>query len=195
MRTFIQSSFQRIVFGLFALLLVLGLAGRSFASPPTRQQAPAPDSAGYEAWLTNQVRHNLVMLPFYSVFDNLEYKVDGDKVTLVGQVVQPILKDEAASAIKRIEGVQSVDNQIQVLPVSFFDNSIRRAEYRAVYSFPGLQMYSLGSVPQIHIIVNNGHVTLEGVVARQADKDVANIAANRVPNVFSVTNNLRVVKS
>jgi hyperosmotically inducible protein len=195
MRTFAQASFHRILLGLFSLLLVVGLAGRSLASPATKQQAPPPNSVDYEAWLTNQVRHDLVMLPFYSVFDNLEYKVEGDKVTLMGEVVRPSLKDDAGSVVKHIEGVQSVDNQIQVLPLSPFDNRIRRAEYRAVYSFPELQMYSLRNVPPIHIIVDNGHVTLEGVVARQADKDAANIVANGVPNVFSVTNNLRVEKS
>ena len=195
MRTFIQGSFRRILLGLFSLMLVLGLAGRSFASPATKQQAPPPNSANYEPWLTNQVRHQLVMLPFYSVFDNLEYKVEGSKVTLMGEVVRPSLKNDAGSVVKRIEGVQAVDNQIEVLPPSSFDNRIRRAEFRAVYSFPSLQMYSLQNVPPIHIIVDNGHVTLEGVVAREADKDAANIRANSVPNVFSVTNNLRVEKS
>jgi hyperosmotically inducible protein len=192
MTQFKHNSFSGLAILLFSLLLMFGSAGGAFAAPPDKTQAPARDSADFEAWLTGQVHHRLVMLPYYSVFDNLEYKVDGDKVTLVGEVVQPFLKDEAASAVKHIEGVQSVDNQIKVLPLSRFDNSIRRAEYRAVYSFPGLQMYSLGSVPSIHIIVDNGHVTLEGVVARQADKDAANIVANQVPNVFSVTNNLRV---
>jgi hyperosmotically inducible periplasmic protein len=192
MTQFKHNSFSGSAILLFSLLLMLGSAGGAFAATRDKTQAPARDSAEFEAWLTGQVRHQLVMLPLYSVFDNLEYKVEGDKVTLVGEVVRPILKDEAASAVKHIEGVRSVDNQIQVLPLSPFDNRIRRAEYRAVYSFPGLQMYSLRSVPPIHIIVDNGHVTLEGVVARQADKDAANIVANGVPNVFSVTNNLRV---
>jgi hyperosmotically inducible protein len=135
------------------------------------------------------------MLPFYTLFDNLEYKVEGSKVTLMGEVVRPNLKDDAASAVKHVRGVETVDNQIKVLPLSPMDDQIRRAEYRAIYSQPNLQMYAMQSVPPIHIIVDHGHVTLEGVVARQADKDAAGIAANGVPNVFSVTNNLRVENS
>ena len=135
------------------------------------------------------------MLPFYTLFDNLEYKVEGSKVTLMGEVVRPNLKDDAASAVKHVRGVETVDNQIKVLPLSPMDNQLRRAEYRAIYSQPNLQMYAMQSVPPIHIIVNNGHVTLEGVVAKKADKDAAGIAANGVPNVFSVTNNLRVENS
>jgi hyperosmotically inducible protein len=132
------------------------------------------------------------MLPWYSVFDNLEYSVQGNKVVLAGQVVRPVLKDEAASAVKHIEGVEEVDNQIEVLPVSNFDDQIRRAELREIYSFPSLQRYGLGTIPGIHIIVRNGHVTLEGVVDNQTDKNLAGLRANSVPNVFSVTNNLRV---
>jgi hyperosmotically inducible periplasmic protein len=177
---------------LFLLPLTLASAGGAFAAAREKQQAPAPNSANYETWLTKEVRHELVMLPFYSVFDNLQYQVEGAKVTLLGQVSRPELKSDAESAVRHIEGVEGVDNQIQVLPLSAFDDRIRRAEYRAVYSFPGLQMYSLRSVAAIHIIVDNGHVTLEGVVARQADKDEANIVANGVPGVFSVTNNLHV---
>jgi hyperosmotically inducible periplasmic protein len=177
---------------LFLLPLTLASAGGACAAAREKQQAPAPNSANYETWLTKEVRHELVMLPFYSVFDNLQYQVDGTKVTLLGQVSRPELRSDAESAVRHIEGVEGVDNQIQVLPLSAFDDRIRRAEYRAVYSFPGLQMYSLRSVAVIHIIVDNGHVTLEGVVARQADKDEANIVANGVPGVFSVTNNLRV---
>jgi len=177
-----------------ALILTLGLAASSFART-TGQQAPARGSANYESWLSNQVRHQLVMLPFYSVFDNLEYKVEGGRVTLLGQVRMPNVKSDAESAVKRIEGVESVDNQIQVLPTSINDDRIRRAEFRAIYSEPGLQMYALRSVPTIHIIVDNGHVTLEGSVARQADKNVAGIRANGVAGAFSVTNNLRVDNS
>jgi hyperosmotically inducible protein len=132
------------------------------------------------------------MLPFYSVFDNLQYQVEGGKVTLLGQVSRPVLRGDAEAAVKHIEGVEAVDNQIEVLPTSFGDDRIRRAEYRAIYSFPTLQMYSVRSVPPIHIIVNSGHVTLEGAVAREADKDAAGIRANTIPDVFSVVNNLRV---
>jgi len=174
------------------LALAFDLAGSAFAAPNTK--SPAPDSPQYEVWLTNQVRHQLVMLPWYSVFDNLEYKVEGDKVTLVGQVVRPSLKSDAESAVKRIEGVKAVDNQIDVLPASPMDDHIRRQMIRAIYSFPSLQRYGMGVIPGIHIIVKNGNVTLEGAVSNQSDKDVANIRANGVPGVFSVTNDLRVEK-
>ena len=113
-------------------------------------------------------------------------------MTLSGQVVRASLKIDAGKSVKQIEGVEAVDNQIEVLPSSTMDSQIRRAEYKAIYSFPSLQRYKAGPVPPIHIIVKNAHVTLEGVVDTQSDKDTANLAANRVPHVFSVTNNLRV---
>jgi hyperosmotically inducible periplasmic protein len=177
----------------FSLILTLAVPGNSFAA--SSEQTPARDSADYQTWLSNQVRHRLVMLPFYSVFDNLQYKVEGSKVTLLGQVRLPNVKSDAESAVKHIEGVEAVDNQIQVLPTSFNDDRIRRAEFRAIYSYPSLQMYALRSVPTIHIIVDNGHVTLEGSVGNEADKDAAGIRANGVPGAFSVTNNLRVDNS
>jgi len=177
----------------FSLILTLGAAASSFAATST--QAPARDSAGYEAWLTKEVRHELVMLPFYSVFDNLQYKIEGGKVTLLGQVTDPTLKDDAQAAVKHIEGVETVDNQIEVLPPSPNDDRIRRAAFRAIYSSPSLDMYAVRSVPTIHIIVNRGHIILEGSVAREADKNIAGIQANTVPGAFSVTNNLRVDNS
>jgi hyperosmotically inducible periplasmic protein len=148
--------------------------------------------AAQEANIAKEVRHVLVLLPYYSVFDNLEYKVQDGKVTLLGQVVNPVLKGDAEKAVKRVEGVTQVNNQIEVLPLSPMDNQLRRAIFRAIYNSPSLQMYEVRSVPPIHIIVKNGHVTLEGVVATAMDKQIAGMAANRVPNVFSVTNDLRV---
>jgi len=142
--------------------------------------------------IAKEVRHELVMLPYYGVFDNLGFRVNGGTVTLVGQVTRPTLKSDAGNVVKRIEGVDKVDNQIQVLPLSPMDDGIRRAEYRAIYSEPALEKYAFGAVPPIHIIVDNGKVTLEGVVDSQADKDMAGLRANGVPGVFSVTNNLRV---
>lgn len=188
----IPSGVRKALVSLFALILVLPMTGAAFAE---KAQGPTSDSPNYETWLTKEVRHQLVLLPFYSVFDNLEYQVQGSKVVLMGQVVQPVVKDDAGGAVKHIEGVTQVDNQIQVLPLSPMDNQIRRAEYRAIYGSPTLQMYQVRSVPPIHIIVDNGHVTLEGVVATQADKNLAGLMANRVPDVFSVTNNLRVENS
>lgn len=144
--------------------------------------------------LIRQVRHELVMLPFYDVFDNLAYRVDGDKVTLFGQVVRPTLKTDAERVVKRLEGVSTVQNEIEVLPVSPNDDRLRMRLYRAIYSKAPLQRYSLRAVPPIHIIVKNGNVTLEGAVGSEADKNIAGIAANGVSGVFSVKNNLVVDK-
>lgn len=144
--------------------------------------------------LADKVRHQLVMLPYFSVFDNLAYRVDGNTVTLYGEVVRPVLKSDAERAVKRVEGVAQVVNDIKVLPLSPFDNQIRRAEYRAIFSYAGLYRYGMGTIPSIHIIVDNGHVTLIGVVSNEGDKNLAGIRANGVPGVFSVTNDLQVEK-
>ena len=182
---------------LYPLLVGMVLAATSWASGPSTQdssKASPRNPAKYEAWLQKEVRHELVLLPFYSVFDNLEFKIDGDRVTLLGQVVRPTTKSDAGARVKQIEGVSSVVNEIEVLPVSPLDDQLRRAVFRAIYSDTVLQRYALQAVPPIHIIVKNGHVTLEGVVDSEADKNVANIRANGVANVFSVTNHLRVEK-
>ena len=144
--------------------------------------------------LVKEVRHELVMLPYYSVFDNLAYRVDGTRVTLFGQVVRPTLKSDAETVVKKIEGVTGVTNEIEVLPLSPIDERLRRALFRAIYSKPSLERYALGAVPPIHIIVKNGNVALEGAVDNEMDKNVAGIAANGVPGVFKVTNNLAVAK-
>ena len=145
--------------------------------------------------ITREVRHELLLLPYYSVFDNLEYQVNGSTVTLLGQVANPVLKDDAANAVKHIEGVDNVVNNIQILPTSPMDDQIRRAEYRKIYGFPTLSKYAWGAVPPIHIIVDHGHVTLVGVVDNDADKSAAGIQAKSVPDVFSVNNNLVVQSS
>jgi hyperosmotically inducible protein len=142
--------------------------------------------------LTKEVRHQLLLLPYYSVFDNLMFKVEGDKVTLLGQVARPTLKSDAEAAVKGIEGVASINNQIEVLPVSPMDDQLRRAVYRAIYGDASLSKYGWSALPSIHIIVKNGNVTLEGVVDSESDKNLANLRANGVPNVFSVTNNLNL---
>jgi len=144
--------------------------------------------------LTKEVRHELVMLPYYGVFDNLAYRVDGGKVTLLGQVTQPVLKSDAENVVKKIEGVERVDNEIEVLPLSPNDDQLRRAAYRQIYSKGPLQRYQLGAVPPIHIIVKNGNINLVGVVDNEADKNLAGIAANGVPGAFGVTNSLTVSK-
>ena len=144
--------------------------------------------------ITREVRHELLMLPYYGVFDNLAYKVDGYTVTLMGQVTRPTLKSDAENVVKRIEGVEHVKNEIEVLPVSPNDDRIRRAVFRAIYSDPTMDRYAIQAIPPIHIIVKNGNLSLEGVVATEADKNIAGIRANGVSGVFSVTNNLRVEK-
>lgn len=144
--------------------------------------------------IMKEVRHELVMLPYYGVFDNLAYRVDGAKVTLFGQVTRPTLKSDAERAVKKIEGVELVDNEIEVLPLSPNDDQIRRATYRAIYSQAALQRYQMGAVPPIHIIVKNGNITLIGAVSNEGDKTLAGIAANGVPGAFKVTNDLAVEK-
>jgi hyperosmotically inducible protein len=140
--------------------------------------------------LMKEVRHQLVMLPWYSVFDNLAYKVEGDKVTLYGQVTRPTLKSDAEAAVKSVEGVATVVNNIEVLPPSPMDDQLRRALYRAIYGDLALSRYAEQAVPSIHIIVKNGNVTLEGAVGNETDKNLAGLRANQAPNVFSVKNNL-----
>ena len=139
--------------------------------------------------------YELLMLPYLGVFDNLAYKVDGYNVTLIGQVTRPTLKSDAENVVNKIEGVEHVENQIEVLPPSPMDDRIRRQLYRAIYGFPALQKYALGVQQPIRIIVKSGKVTLEGVVDNEGDKNIANIRANGVSGVFSVTNNLQVVKN
>lgn len=144
--------------------------------------------------LPERVRHELAMLPYFNVFDDLGFRVDGATVTLYGDVTNPVLKSDAARAVKHVEGVTQVVNNINVLPLSPMDWQIRRAEYRAIYGYGSLYRYGMGTMPSIRIIVNNGHVKLEGVVNNQGDKNIAGIRANGVFGVFSVQNNLQVVK-
>ena len=157
------------------------------------RSAPAQSARGQER-IQKEVRHELVMLPYYGVFDNLVYSVDGARVTLLGAVTRPTLKSDAENVVKRIEGVEKVVNKIEVLPASPNDDRIRRAVYRTVYGQTGLDRYAMQAVPPIHIIVKNGNVALEGVVANDGDKNLAGIRANGVSGVFKVTNNLRVEK-
>jgi hyperosmotically inducible protein len=145
--------------------------------------------------LENEVRHELVMLPWFGVFDNLEFQVEGDHVILQGQVTRPTLRSDAERVVRRIEGVERITNNIEVLPLSPMDDDIRRAAYYSIFGFSPLSRYSWGPVPPIHIIVKNGNVTLEGVVANEADKNMAGMRANSVSGVFSVQNDLRVENS
>jgi hyperosmotically inducible protein len=178
---------------LVALVFAASPALASLASAlPQPGTAPQRDEAKYRERLIKEVRHELRLLPYYTVFDNLAFKVERDQVTLEGQVVRPTLKSDAEAAVKSIEGVASVVNNIEVLPPSPMDDQLRRAVYRAIYGDTALSRYGFQAVPSIHIIVKSGHITLEGVVDNETDKNLANLRASGVPNVFSVKNNLVV---
>ena len=142
--------------------------------------------------ITREVRHELAMLPQLSIFDNLAFRVDGSTVTLLGQVRNAVLKSDAEHVVKHIEGVEQVNNQIETLPPSPNDDHIREQVARAIFNDSRLFPYAIQSLPPIHIIVKGGHVSLEGVVRDQGDKNEAGIRANGVPGVFSVQNNLQV---
>jgi hyperosmotically inducible periplasmic protein len=174
-------------------LLFLVLLPFAVAADQDKQHHDAFIPGSDETRIAREVRHQLVTLPFYGVFDDLAFSVDGGTVTLMGTVVRPTLKSSAENVTKRVEGVTQVINNIKVLPLSPLDDRIRLAEYRAIYGDPTLgTRYGYRAIPPIHIIVENGHVTLEGVVANEFDKNLINVRANQVPNVFSVTNNLIV---
>ncbi len=164
---------MRALFAALMLTAASGPATYAAAGLPQENKRQRSEEK-YRARLTKEVRHQLVMLPWYSVFDNLAFQVNGDKVTLSGQVTRPTLRSDAEASVKSIEGVASVTNNIEVLPLSPMDDQLRRALFRAIY------------------IVKNGNVTLEGVVDNAMDKNLANLRANQVPNVFSVKNNLAV---
>lgn len=167
--------------GRMAMVLASVLLTASFAFATS----PQPKSM-------EKIRKELVTLPYYGVFDNLEYKLEGSTVTLYGQVVNPVTRSGAARRVARLEGVDRVINNIEVLPVSGFDDSIRARAYRSIFRSGSLYRYAMGTNPSIHIIVRNGNVTLEGVVSSRMDSQLAYMAANQVSGVFSVTNNLRV---
>lgn len=175
-----------------AVSVALAMGASAIALPDNPDQHMQISITQSQDRIVREVRHELLMLPQFSIFDNLSYRVEDNTVTLLGQVRNAILKDEAQAVVKRIEGVQQVNNQIEILPASFNDDRIRRQVARAVFRQPRLFEYSTEPVPSIHIIVKNGHVNLEGVVSNQGDKDVAGIQANGVPGVFSVQNNLQV---
>jgi len=177
---------------LVCLAILLALFCFSAAAQNAQRGEP---SAKSQERIIREVRHELLMLPYFGVFDYIAFKVDSNIVTLLGQVVRPSLKSDAGNAIKRIEGVERVDNQIEVLPPSPIDDQLRLRLFHTIYGEPGLEKYALGVQKPIRIIVKNGHVTLEGVVDSQGDKDLAGIRAKTVPGSFSVENNLQVSPS
>lgn len=172
-------------------LLALGLA-----LPASAGEAVQQDANAIHKRLIQEVRHQLLLLPYYGVFDNLEYEIQGiDTIVLLGQVTRPTLKSDAESVIRGLEGVGKVVNKIEVLPLFPSDDRIRLAVYHAIYSTSGLDRYALRAMPPIHIVVKNGNVTLVGVVANEGDRNLAGISAQGVPGTFSVTNNLQVEKN
>ena len=171
---------SQFAIGIFTMLLL------------TIVPAVALGQGAIDPQLSRRVRRELVTLPYYGVFDNLEYSINGGTVTLYGEVVRPTTRSDAEGRVKRIKGVTRVVNNIKVLPLSRFDDDIRRATYRSIARMGGLYRYLQGANPSLHIVVERGHVTLEGVVSGSGDRNLAYMAANRVPGVFSVTNNLRV---
>lgn len=186
---------------LMTVLVAIAAAGSASAGTNSRsrqEQKAAPGRQGEsaeQAYIVREVRHELAMLPYYSLFDWMEFKVEDGTVILGGQVTRPTLSSDAERVVARIKGVDKVVNQIEVLPLSPMDDRIRLAVARAIYNFNGpLYRYGMMVVPQIHIIVKHGNVTLKGVVNSQTDSNYANVKANGVANVFSVKNELQVVR-
>jgi hyperosmotically inducible protein len=176
-----------------ALLLPFAVSAQKDQKKLPQHSDPYVNGGADENRIAKEVRHQLIMLPYYGVFDDLGFTVNGSTVTLVGEVTRPTLKSDAENVVKRVEGVTKVINNIEVLPLSPNDDSIRRAAYRAIYGDPQLSTrYGFQALPSIHIIVKNGNIRLEGVVANEGDKNIAGIRANSVPGAFSVVNDLRV---
>ncbi len=177
----------RFRFWISALLPMVGLLAISARAQKTSQPSPR-----FTQRVQKQIMHEILMLPYYNEFDAIGFKVEGYDVTLFGHVAHATLKSDAEHAIKRIEGIEHINNQIEVLPPSPMDDRLRVQLFRAIYGYGPLHRYGVGSNRPIHIIVDRGHVTLEGVVDSNGDKNLVNIRANGVPGVFSVTNNLQV---
>lgn len=171
-------------------LLVIGLTTSLTVSAASSRQQRGGGNYGF----SESIRKQLAKLPYYGVFDNLAFELNGDTVVLYGQVIRPSTKRDAERRVAKIEGVERVINKIEVLPPSSVDDSIRRRVYNAVFRTGGLYRYAMGANPSIHIVVNRGHVSLEGVVSNRMDSQLAYTAANSVSGVFSVTNNLKVAK-
>ena len=182
----------RLCAGLAILtLLPLGTTSPLLAQAPSAN-SPAKSEEKYPPNLSREIHHQLLVLPYYSVFDVIGFTLDGGRVTLTGQVVRPTLKSQAEAAVKSIEGVDSVVNQIELLPPSPADDELRRAIYRAIFEDSTLARYAVHPVPPIHIIVKNGDVALEGAVESVSDKNLAGSRAGGVANVHNVKNNLVV---
>jgi hyperosmotically inducible protein len=184
---------KKIALSLLAGALILPAAFAAKEDNVPKHMDPYDGATANDSRLVQEIRHQLVMLPYYGIFDDLGFTVNGGSVTLMGEVTRPTLKSDAGNVVKRIEGVTNVTNNIEVLPLSPNDDRIRIATYRAIYGDASLSTrYGYRALPSIHIIVKNGHVRLEGVVANEGDKNIAGLRANGVPGAFSVENDLRV---
>ncbi len=174
------------------LVFLLGTVLSAFFALPATAQKSSQPPARFTERVQKEVIHKILMLPNYDAFDSISFKVEGYDVVLLGYVTQPYLKSDAERAVKKIEGVERVENRIEVLPLSPNDDRLRAQLFRAIYGYGPLQRYALPPIKPIRIVVDRGHVILEGVVDSAMDKNLANIRANGVPGVFSVTNNLAV---
>jgi hyperosmotically inducible periplasmic protein len=176
------------------LLLAVVIAGAGLLGVSSASYAQDKSHRGSRTNvdLQQEVYHQLKLLPVLSVFDNLQFQIHGDSVTLMGQVTQPYIKDDAEKAVKGIEGVSSVTDNIEVLPNSPDDAQIRRAEFHAIYGDPNLELYATSTEQAIHIIVKGGHVTLLGFVDNAMDKQIIQTRALSVPTVFGVDNQLQI---
>jgi hyperosmotically inducible protein len=177
-------------------MVVFGISSLQSEQPKVSVSlSPAKSPNGQMSMMvSDEVRHQLLLLSNYGIFDWIECEINADRsATLRGQVTRPTLKSDAENALNKIESIPSIDNQIEVLPLSTSDDQIRIAVYRSIFRYEGpLFRYATQSVPPIHIIVNKGRVALKGVVATEADRQQAFMAANGISGVFEVKNELRV---
>jgi hyperosmotically inducible protein len=179
------------LFSMVLPILLLAFAATGMASTSTKTDPAVPGKQPLS--LAGQVRHELLMLPYYGVFDNLGFTIDdSNTVVLTGSVLRPTLKSDAETAVRRIQGISKVVNNIEVLPLSPFDNAIRLRTYWSIFTRPGFEKYAIQARSPLRIIVKNGNITLEGVVGSQMDKTMAVMAARSVPGAFSVTDNLTI---
>jgi hyperosmotically inducible periplasmic protein len=173
------------------LALFCGAGAIAAAQPPASQSQTKVAEKSSDV-LAKSVRHQIQVLPFYSVFDNIESRVDGNRVTLTGQVLRNTLKNHAEAAVQNLEGVSTVSNQIEVLPASSSDDDLRTAIYRALFEDNVLKKYAAENVPSIHIIVKDGNVVLVGIVQNDSDRKLAGNLASQVPNSKSLQNHLAI---
>lgn len=174
------------------LAIALMISAVSAISPAGAFAASAPPDA---LQMQNQIRKEILKLPYYGIYDSIGFEVDGEVVTLHGAVVRPTTRSDAARRVAKLPGVDQVINKIEVLPLSRFDDTIRLRVRRSLANTAGLYRYVWHNNSAIHIIVKNGHVRLEGNVSNEGDRRLATFAVNNVPGVFSVTNNLRVARN